>query len=92
MYIKQQLFLLVRIHAGIGRVGETYIKQQLFLLLRIHAGIGRVGETYIKQQLFLLLPEPGRSTLNVLNYKYKYFLPGMYLSTSTFLFGEMYLQ
>ena len=39
-----------------------------------------------------LEPEPGRSTLNVLNYKYKYFPPGMYLSTSTFLFGEMYLS
>ena len=37
-------------------------------------------------------PEPGRSTLNVLNYKYKYFLPQKYLSTSTFLFGEMYLS
>ena len=36
--------------------------------------------------------EPDRSTLNVLNYKYKYFTPGMYLSTSTFLFGEMYLS
>ena len=36
--------------------------------------------------------EPGRSTLNVLNYKYKYFPPGMYLSTSTFIFGEMYLS
>ena len=36
--------------------------------------------------------EPGRSTLNVLNYKYKYFLPQKYLSTSTFLFGEMYLS
>ena len=36
--------------------------------------------------------EPGRSTLNVLNYKYKYFPPGMYLSTSTFVFGEMYLS
>ena len=31
--------------------------------------------------------EPGRSTLNVLNYKYKYFPPRKYLSTSTFLFG-----
>ena len=29
----------------------------------------------------LLVSEPGRSTLNVLNYKYKYFPPGMYLST-----------
>ena len=37
-------------------------------------------------------PEPGRSTLNVLNYKYKYFQPQKYLSTSTFLFGEMYLS
>ena len=36
------------------------------------------------------MTEPGRSTLNVLNYKYKYSPPGMYLSTSTFLFGEMY--
>ena len=36
--------------------------------------------------------EPGRSTLNVLNYKYKYFPPGMYLSTSTFVFGEMYFS
>ena len=35
---------------------------------------------------------PGRSTLNVLNYKYKYFPPRKYLSTSTFLFGEMYLS
>ena len=39
-----------------------------------------------------LAAEPGRSTLNVLNYKYKYFPPGMYLSTSTFVFGEMYLS
>ena len=38
------------------------------------------------------LSEPGRSTLNVLNYKYKYFPPGMYLSTSTFVFWEMYLS
>ena len=37
-----------------------------------------------------LLAEPGTSTLNVLNYKYKYFPPRKYLSTSTFLFGEMY--
>ena len=37
-------------------------------------------------------PEPGRSTLNVLNYKYKYFSPRKYLSTSTVLFGEMYLS
>ena len=37
-------------------------------------------------------PELGRSTLNVLNYKYKYFPPQKYLSTSTFLFGEMYLS
>ena len=36
--------------------------------------------------------EPGKSTLNVLNYKYKYFPPQKYLSTSTFLFGEMYLS
>ena len=36
--------------------------------------------------------EPGRSTLNVLNYKYKYFPPRKYLSTSTVLFGEMYLS
>ena len=36
--------------------------------------------------------EPGRSTLNVLNYKYKYFPPEKYLSTSTFHFGEMYLS
>ena len=36
--------------------------------------------------------EPGRSTLNVLNYKYKYFPPQKYLNTSTFLFGEMYLS
>ena len=36
--------------------------------------------------------ELGRSTLNVLNYKYKYFPPQKYLSTSTFLFGEMYLS
>ena len=35
---------------------------------------------------------PGRSTLNVLNYKYKYFPPRKYLSTSTVLFGEMYLS
>ena len=35
---------------------------------------------------------PGRSTLNVLNYKYKYSPPQKYLSTSTFLFGEMYLS
>ena len=35
-------------------------------------------------------PEPGRSTLNVLNYKYKYFPPRKYLSTSTVLLGEMY--
>ena len=34
--------------------------------------------------------EPGTSTLNVLNHKYKYFPPRKYLSTSTFLFGEMY--
>ena len=39
---------------------------------------------------FDLIPEPGTSTLNVLNYKYKYFPPRKYLSTSTFLFGEMY--
>ena len=38
----------------------------------------------------VLGPEPGTSTLNVLNYKYKYFPPRKYLSTSTFLFGEMY--
>ena len=36
--------------------------------------------------------EPGRSTLNVLNYKYKYFPSRKYLSTSTLLFGEMYFQ
>ena len=36
------------------------------------------------------ISEPGRSTLNVLNYKYKYFPPRKYLSTSTFRFGEMY--
>ena len=36
--------------------------------------------------------EPGRSTLNVLNYKYKYFPSRKYLSTSTLLFGEMYLS
>ena len=41
---------------------------------------------------FSCLPEPGKSTLNVLNYKYKYFPPQKYLSTSTFLFGEMYLS
>ena len=40
----------------------------------------------------VLEAEPGRSTLNVLNYKYKYFPPRKYLSTSTFLFGEMYLS
>ena len=39
-----------------------------------------------------LTPEPGKSTLNVLNYKYKYFPPQKYLSTSTFLFREMYLS
>ena len=39
-----------------------------------------------------LEPEPGRSTLNVLNYKYKYFPSRKYLSTSTLLFGEMYLS
>ena len=33
--------------------------------------------------------EPGRSTLNVLNYKYKYFPSRKYLSTSTLLFGEI---
>ena len=38
------------------------------------------------------LEEPGRSTLNVLNHKYKYFPPQKYLSTSTFHFGEMYLS
>ena len=31
-------------------------------------------------------------TLKVLNYKYKYFPPRKYLSTSTFLFVEMYLS
>ena len=36
--------------------------------------------------------EPGRSTLNVLNYKYKYFPSRKYLSASTLLFGEMYLS
>ena len=36
--------------------------------------------------------EPDRSTLNVLNYKYKYFSPRKYLSTSTFIFGEMYFS
>ena len=36
--------------------------------------------------------EPGRSTLNVLNYKYKYLPSRKYLSTSTLLFGEMYFQ
>ena len=41
---------------------------------------------------FMNKPEPGRSTLNVLKYKYKYFPPRKYLSTSTFLFGEMYLS
>ena len=40
----------------------------------------------------VLVAEPGRSTLNVLNYKYKYFPPRKYLITSTFLFGEMYLS
>ena len=38
------------------------------------------------------IAEPGRSTLNVLNYKFKYFPPQKYLSTSTFLFGQMYLS
>ena len=42
--------------------------------------------------LYICAPEPGRSTLNVLNYKYKYFPPEKYLSTSTFHFGEMYLS
>ena len=42
------------------------------------------------RQLIASGPEPGTSTLNVLNYKYKYFPPQKYLSTSTFLFGEMY--
>ena len=35
-------------------------------------------------------PKPGRSTLKVLKYKYKYFPPQKYLSTSTFNLGEMY--
>ena len=36
--------------------------------------------------------KPGRSTLKVLKYKYKYFPPQKYLSTSTFNLGEMYLS
>ena len=40
----------------------------------------------------MVVPEPGRSTLNVLNYKYKYFPSRKYLSTNTLLFGEMYLS
>ena len=39
-------------------------------------------------QVHVQVPEPGRSTLNVLNYKYKYFSPRKYLSTSTVLFGK----
>ena len=46
----------------------------------------------LTNQFAWLQSEPGRSTLNVLNYKYKYFPPRKYLSTSTFLFGEMYLS
>ena len=44
------------------------------------------------QCLSALSAEPVRSTLNVLNYKYKYFPSRKYLSTSTLLFGEMYLS
>ena len=39
---------------------------------------------------YMCLSEPGRSTLNVLNYMYTFFPPLKYLSTSTFLFGEIY--
>ena len=35
------------------------------------------------------VPEPGRSTLNVLNYKYKYFPPRKYLSTSSPFWGNV---
>ena len=49
---------------------------------------GRLGRWWKNDPI----SEPGRSTLNVLNYKYKYFPPRKYLSTSTFLFGEMYLS
>ena len=38
------------------------------------------------------MAEPGSSTLKVLKYKYKYFPPPEYLSTSIFHFGKMYLR
>ena len=38
----------------------------------------------------VLESKPGRSTLKVLKYKYKYFPPPKYLSTSTFNLGGMY--
>ena len=55
-------------------------------------GTGYINVSALIMSIRYLLSEPGKSTLNVLNYKYKFFPPQKYLSTSTFLFGEMYLS
>ena len=64
--------------------GSKYILQSA---QRVANYVTRRGENRV-----VYYSEPGRSTFNVLNYKYKYFPPRKYLSTSTFLFGEMYLS
>ena len=56
----------------------------------ISAGRDRPGRVRFCVRHALTDSKPGRSTLKVLKYKYKYFPPPKYLSTSTFDLGEMY--
>ena len=105
--VEGQLTLLSGVNIRLGGFHYTCFRTDITMeqtcahvFLKTAGGVTRGHGIYLSNQAEpahpfergMPLPEPGKSTLNVLNYKYKYFPPQKYLSTSTFLFGEMYLS
>ena len=78
-------FCSLDVHIDFSLIIDTSITKCTHQLLEIVFEV--ITCFWCKYSIIQLPSEPGRSTLNVLNYKYKYFPPRKYLSTSTFLFG-----